>query len=139
MQGDLSYYLNGEKVDMRKTFLGVDKIINITILNIKDAKKKFGDSLKGGALLITTKHKIRLISLLKELKKRGIDSSQIVLMKLSIDNKDISDPDILLDSEIKINLLYVGDIHDPKYQPKKEDFIGVLIFTNRKSKEKNGS
>ena len=31
MQGDLSYYLNGEKVDMRKTFLGVDKIINIKI------------------------------------------------------------------------------------------------------------
>jgi hypothetical protein len=136
---ELSYFLNGAKIDITKTFIDIHDIKSITVLSLTESKLIFGNLLKNRAMLIETKKKIILVSLTEYLKKKGIDSSQIASLRPAIDNINISNPDVILDSAIKINLVYVSDIHDSKYQSKKEDFRGVIIFTSQKWKRKNSS
>jgi hypothetical protein len=131
MKGHVFYYLDGEKIDMNRTFFNTQNI-TVTILKPKQARQILGDTSSSAIVYIDSNPKIELVSLFSKLKNRGIDSTQTISMQLAIDNVKILDPNVLIDSKIQINLLYKGFPEHKESTPiKKEDFMGVIIFTNQ--------
>ncbi len=135
----LTYFLNGKKVDITKTYIDIDDIKSISVPGLRESESMSGNLLNSKELHIITKNEIELISVLEQIKTKNFDSGQITSLKLTIDNVDISNPDIMLDSAIDIIFLNTGDVHDPKPSGQKSNFIGVIIFTNLKAKRKIGS
>jgi len=128
MKGKVLYYLDGKNVDMTRTFINSTNT-TVTITKPNSIKRTTTDS-PVSIVYISSNPKIKLMPLIEQLKIKGIDSTQIKSLQISIDNSPVLDTNVLLDSRIVIHPVYKGFSEDKETTAKKEDLIGIIIFTS---------
>lgn len=135
-QDEPSYYLNGKKIDLRKYFITADNIKEVSIIKSETAKSLFGDTAKGGLVLITTKPSLKFLTLVELLKLNDLDYNDLDPLSIEINNKQLLDTATLIDSKAKVFPVYKKDAGQNKVILKKENIIGASIVTNTQTTKK---
>ena len=135
-QGEPSYYLNGKKIDLSKYFITANNIKKVSIVKSDKAKQLFGDTAKGGLVLITTKPNLKFLTLIELLKLNNLDYHELDPLSVEINDKQVLDTATLIDSKAKVFPIYKKKAGQKTAIIKKENIIGASIITNAQKRKK---
>ncbi len=134
--GEPSYYLNGKKIDLSKCFITTGNIKEIAVVKSEKAKQLFGDTARGGLVLITTKPNLKFLPLIELLKLNSLDYYQLDPLSIEINGKQLLDTAAIIDSKAKVFPIYKKEAGQNKPLIKRENIIGASIVTISKARNK---
>lgn len=127
-QGEIIYYFDGKKIDISKLIFTLDNIKSIEILPHSSAIKLTGDSAKASVIFIKSKRRLRLWTLNKLLFKNSIDTNQIDKLEIFINDKQIQETNILIDSKARVIPVYKKNAGQTGLEQHRI-ICGALIYT----------
>jgi hypothetical protein len=132
-QGECSYYLNGKKIDIKRYFISVNNIQEISVVKSANTNQIFNDSAKGGIVFIKTKANTKLVTLPVLLKLNNIEYYELDPNEIRINDHQLLDTATIIDSKAKVIPIYKKDA--AQTPGVKARIIGVSIYTDGMAKK----
>jgi len=108
----------------------------VSVVKSEKAKQLFGDRMKGGLVLITTKPSLKFLTLVELLKLNNLDYYELDPLEIEINDKQLLDTATLIDSKAKVFPVYRKDAGQKMVIIKKENIIGASIITITRTRKK---